>query len=434
MDAFLIMEHFVINGRVPLEGTVRPSGNKNAALPLLAACVLTDQPVILHNVPYITDVLTMRRLMESLGATVDELTTNSWRIHFKQISSHSLDAELCREIRASVLLAGPMVARHGLFEMVAPGGDVIGRRRLDTHILALQALGVHVSSGEKFCMQAKELRGCEILLDEASVTATENAIMAGVLAKGVTVLRNAASEPHIQELCHFLNLIGATISGIGSNVISIEGVTNLSGGEFTIGPDYLEVMSFVGAAAVTRGEIRIENAAPADLSSAELVFGRLGVGWEVDGEDLVVKKDQTLEIVSDLGGAIPKVDDAPWPGFPADLMSLAIVVATQCSGTVLFHEKMFESRLYFVDKLVGMGAQIIVCDPHRCIIQGPNSLQGERLESPDIRAGVAIVLAALCARGTSVIRNVGQIERGYERIDEKLRSLGADIKRVSESD
>lgn len=426
------MEHFIIRGRKPLNGTVKPSGNKNSALPLLAACLLTDQPVLLHNVPNITDVLTMRRLIESLGATVEEVAKSSWRIECQKIDAHTADAELCRQIRASILLAGPMMARHGVFDMPAPGGDVIGRRRLDTHILALQALGAKILHEDVFRMHADGLYGCEILLDEASVTATENAIMAGTLAQGTTVLRNAACEPHVQELCTFLNHLGAGIDGIGSNVLTIEGSTRLTGGEFTIGPDYLEVISFVGAAAVTGGEICIKDAARANLSSAEIVFGRLGVKWELDGEDLLVREAQSLEIVPDLGGAIPKVDDAPWPGFPADLMSVAIVVATQCSGTVLFHEKLFESRLYFVDKLVGMGAHIIVCDPHRCIVQGPSSLQAEILESPDIRAGVAVVLAALCARGESVIRNVGQIERGYESIDDKLRGLGADIRRISD--
>lgn len=426
------MKHFIVKGNVPLQGTVKPSGNKNAALPLLAACMLTDQPVVLHNVPYITDVLAMRKLIESIGASVKEVGERSWKVQVSCIGSHSLDADLCRQIRASILLAGPMLARHGLFDMASPGGDVIGRRRLDTHILALEALGTKISFDDRIHMHTKGLRGCEILLDEASVTATENAIMACVLAKGSSVLRNAACEPHVQELCQFLNSIGARIDGVGTNVISIEGVAHLDGGEFVIGPDYLEVISFVGAAAVTGGEIRIEKAAPTRLATAELVFRRLGVRWVVEGEDLVVPKDQALEIVPDLGGAIPKVDDAPWPGFPADLMSIAIVVATQCSGTVLFHEKLFESRLYFVDKLVGMGAQIIVCDPHRCIVQGPSSLQAERLESPDIRAGVAVVLAALCASGESIIRNVGQIERGYERIDDKLRALGADIRRVSD--
>lgn len=426
------MKHFIVKGNVPLQGTVKPSGNKNAALPLLAACMLTDQPVVLHNVPYIMDVLAMRKLIESIGASVKEVGERSWKVQVSCIGSHSLDADLCRQIRASILLAGPMLARHGLFDMASPGGDVIGRRRLDTHILALEALGTKISFDDRIHMHTKGLRGCEILLDEASVTATENAIMACVLAKGSSVLRNAACEPHVQELCQFLNSIGARIDGVGTNVISIEGVAHLDGGEFVIGPDYLEVISFVGAAAVTGGEIRIEKAAPTRLATAELVFRRLGVRWVVEGEDLVVPKDQALEIVPDLGGAIPKVDDAPWPGFPADLMSIAIVVATQCSGTVLFHEKLFESRLYFVDKLVGMGAQIIVCDPHRCIVQGPSSLQAERLESPDIRAGVAVVLAALCASGESIIRNVGQIERGYERIDDKLRALGADIRRVSD--
>ncbi len=423
------MDQFVITGGVPLRGVIRPAGNKNATLPLLAACLLTDQPVVLHNVPAIGDVLTMRNLLEALGVSIESVDEHSWRMHAKNIANHTPDAALCRLIRASILLAGPMLARHGQLQLPPPGGDIIGRRRLDTHMLALQSLGAEFHANENFEMRADRLRGTDILLDETSVTATENTVMAAVLATGATTLRNAASEPHVQELCHFLNARGARIAGIGSNVLTIEGVNSLQGGEHTIGPDYLEVVSFIGAAAVTGGEIRIERAGAKHLHMAEIAFKRLGVGWQVEGDDILVPAEQSLRVIPDLGDAIPKVDDAPWPGFPADLMSIAIVVATQCAGTVLFHEKLFESRLYFVDKLAGMGARIIVCDPHRCIVQGPNTLQSETLESPDIRAGMALLIAALCARGESVIRNIRQIERGHERIEEKLCALGAQIER-----
>jgi len=419
----------VITGGVPLRGVIRPAGNKNATLPLLAACLLTDQPVVLHNVPAIGDVLTMRNLLEALGVSIESVDEHSWRMHAKNIANHTPDAALCRLIRASILLAGPMLARHGQLQLPPPGGDIIGRRRLDTHMLALQSLGAEFHANENFEMRADRLRGTDILLDETSVTATENTVMAAVLATGATTLRNAASEPHVQELCHFLNARGARIAGIGSNVLTIEGVNSLQGGEHTIGPDYLEVVSFIGAAAVTGGEIRIERAGAKHLHMAEIAFKRLGVGWQVEGDDILVPAEQSLRVIPDLGDAIPKVDDAPWPGFPADLMSIAIVIATQCAGTVLFHEKLFESRLYFVDKLAGMGARIIVCDPHRCIVQGPSTLQSETLESPDIRAGMALLIAALCARGESVIRNIGQIERGYERIEEKFSALGAQIER-----
>ena len=419
----------MITGGVPLRGVIRPAGNKNAALPLLAACLLTAQPVVLHNVPAIGDVLTMRNLLEALGVSIESVDEHSWRMHAKNIANHTPDAALCRLIRASILLAGPMLARHGQLQLPPPGGDIIGRRRLDTHMLALQSLGAEFHANENFEMRADRLRGTDILLDETSVTATENTVMAAVLATGATTLRNAASEPHVQELCHFLNARGARIAGIGSNVLTIEGVNSLQGGEHTIGPDYLEVVSFIGAAAVTGGEIRIERAGAKHLHMAEIAFKRLGVGWQVEGDDILVPAEQSLRVIPDLGDAIPKVDDAPWPGFPADLMSIAIVIATQCAGTVLFHEKLFESRLYFVDKLAGMGARIIVCDPHRCIVQGPSTLQSETLESPDIRAGMALLIAALCARGESVIRNIGQIERGYERIEEKFSALGAQIER-----
>jgi len=424
------MEQFVINGGVPLTGTFTPSGNKNAALPILAACLLTEEPVILRNVPQIGDVLTLMQLLEHLGVTIDTKDKHTWIVHAKSIVGHAPDPTLCRNIRASILLAGPMLSRHGQLTLPPPGGDVIGRRRLDTHILALEALGCSIEGTNPFKLIARNLVGTDILLDEASVTATENAVMASVLAKGTTVLRNAASEPHVQELCMFLNNIGASITGIGSNMLTIHGVSALSGGEHTIGPDYLEVVSFIGAAAATGGEIRIKNSGANHLKMAELVFARLGIEWKIESGDIIVSGDQTLRITPDLNDVIPKVDDAPWPGFPADMMSIAIVVATQCEGTVLFHEKLFESRLHFVDKLIGMGAQIIMCDPHRCIVQGPTILQSETLESPDIRAGMALLIAALCAKGTSIIRNINQIERGYEGIDDKLRSLGADIHRL----
>jgi UDP-N-acetylglucosamine 1-carboxyvinyltransferase len=283
-----------------------------------------------------------------------------------------------------------------------------------------------------FKFKANRLHGANILLDEASVTATENAIMAAVLAKGTTTLRNAASEPHIQELCQMLNTLGAQIENIGSNTLHIEGVDRLHGGEFSIGPDYLEVVSFIGAAVVTRGSIRIRNAGPQYLDMIAMVLGRLGVEWTIEGSDLIVPGEQRLAIEPDLGDAIPTISVMPWPAFPTDLMSIAIVIATQSRGSVLFHDWMYPSRMFFIDKLVNMGAQIVLCDPHRCIVQGPTALAGEKMESPDIRAGMSLVLAALAARGPSTIRNVGQIDRGYEKVDEKLRALGARIERVRE--
>jgi UDP-N-acetylglucosamine 1-carboxyvinyltransferase len=423
------LEQFIIEGGRPLNGVVRPSGNKNSALPLLAACLLTEQPVILRNVPDIRDVQAMRKLLVDLGATVEELEPHVWRIEAREVRKAELDPALCRTIRASILLAGPMLARMGHIELPPPGGDVIGRRRVDSHLLALEAMGTEVTHNGRFQLQTAGLCGGNILLDECSVTATENAVMAAVRAKGLTQLRNAASEPHVQELCHFLNALGACISGIGSNTLTIEGVDSLRGGEFTIGPDYLEVVSFIGAAAVTGGNIRIENAGPQYLDMISLVFRRLGVRWKTEGQDIVVGDDQPLTIVPDVGGAIPEIKTNVWPAWPTDLNSIAITVATQAAGSVLFHDWMYPSRMYFIDKLVGMGARIILCDPHRCLVQGPDRLQAEKLESPDIRAGMSLLLAALCADGTSVIRNIGQIERGYERVDEKLRALGASIKR-----
>ncbi len=426
------MEKFIIEGGIPLRGDVTPGGNKNAALPLMAACLLTSDPVILHNIPDIQDVRTMRSLFESLGVEFSEVGVSDWKIQALHLTPAELDPDICRKIRASILLAGPMLARIGKLELPPPGGDVIGRRRVDTHMLALQKLGARIDYDKVFRFECDGLHGADILLDEASVTATENALMACVLAKGTTILRNAASEPHVQELCHLLNQMGASIQNIGSNTLVINGVTSLHGTEFTIGPDYLEVVSFIGAAAVTHGEITIHNAGNKYLDMIKLVFGRLGVTWNEVGDDLYVPSEQELIIESDLGGAIPMINVMPWPAFPTDLMSIAIVVATQSKGTALFHDWMYPSRMFFTDKLVGMGAQIVLCDPHRCMVQGPTQLSGEKMESPDIRAGMSLVLAALSAKGKSTIRNIAQIDRGYESVEKKLQNLGARITRMKE--
>lgn len=427
------METFVIEGGYPIGGAVVPSGNKNAALPLIAAALLTEKPVTLYNVPRIRDVGAMLKLVCDLGAEVSERDDgHTICIHAANLRKTDLNADLCRDIRASILLAGPMLARLRHVELPPPGGDVIGRRRLDTHFLAFAALGAQIETNARFRLQADKLTGADILLDEASVTGTENTIMVACLADGATVLRNAASEPHVQELCHLLNRMGARIEGIGSNTLTIHGVRSLHGTEATIGPDYLEVGSYIGLAAMTGGELMVKDAAPEHMGMIRLMLGRLGVRFEARGPDIFVARGQSLTVVPDIGDAIPKIDDGPWPAFPADMMSTAIVVASQAAGTVLFHEKMFESRLYFVDRLIAMGARIILCDPHRCIVQGPSWLHPEPggVASPDIRAGMALVLAALCAQGTSVIRNIGQIDRGYERIEEKLCALGAKIERV----
>lgn len=427
------MEKFIIEGGVPLHGEITPSGNKNAALPLLAATLLTDEPVTLHNVPQIRDVKDMRRMLESVGTVVEDLDSGTWRLTSKNVRASDLDPELSRRIRASILLAGPMTARAGEIVLPPPGGDVIGRRRVDTHILALRRMGADVHYDRIFSFKApNRLIGADILLDEASVTGTENAIMAASLAQGTTILRNAASEPHVQELCQMLNKMGAKIDGIGSNTLHIEGVDKLHGCEFTIGPDYLEVVSFVGAAVVTKGSIRIRKAGPEHLSMILIVLNRLGINWLVDGEDIVVPAEQELVVEPDLGNAIPEIKTNIWPAFPTDLMSIAIAMATQSKGSVLFHDWMYPSRMFFIDKLVSMGAQIVLCDPHRCIVTGPNKLAGEKVESPDIRAGMTLVLAALSAKGKSTIRNVGQIDRGYENVDGKLKALGAQISREHE--
>ena len=425
------MDKFIIEGGTPLRGEVTPSGNKNAALPILAACLLTNEPVVLHNIPQIRDVIDMRNLLESLGVTIETLDRNSWRIVARDLRLADLDPDLCRRIRASILLAGPILARAGELQLPPPGGDVIGRRRLDTHLLALQALGAQVDYDRTLDFKAKELVGTDILMDEASVTATENAVMAAVTARGMTTIRNAASEPHVQELCNILNSMGAKIYNVGSNTIHIEGVSHLHGTEYTIGSDLLEVISFVGAAVVTRGQIRVRNAGIRHLEMISQVFRRMGVVWETDENDLFVPAEQPRIIIPDMDGAIPEIKTNVWPAFPTDLISIAITVATQMSGSILFHDWMFSGRMYFTDKLVGMGARIILCDPYRCLVQGHNTLYAENLESPDIRAGMALLLATLAAKGESTIRNVRQIDRGYERVDEKLRLLGANVLRLT---
>lgn len=423
-------EQFVIEGNHPLRGEVTVSGNKNAALKMLPACLLTDEPVTLTNVPDIADVRVTLELLRRLGCQVDELGDHRVRVHAREIATHELDPEMCVRTRASVVFAGPMLARMGRVAFAPPGGDVIGRRRLDTHILALERLNTVVEFDGRFTMQTDGLRGADILLDEASVTATENAIMAAVRARGTTILRNVASEPHVQNLCHMLNGMGARISGIGTNCLTIEGVDRLGGGEFRVEADYLEVVSLIGAGVVTGGEIRIREADPQYLDMAALVFRKLGVSWQVDGGDVLVPRGQTLTIERELGNQIPEIKAQPWPAFPSDMMSIALTVATQSAGTALFHEWMYNSRFFFTDKLSAMGARIFLCDPHRAVVHGPTVLRSvSPISSPDIRAGMALLLAALCARGTTTIHNIGQIDRGYERVEEKLRGLGAVIRR-----
>jgi UDP-N-acetylglucosamine 1-carboxyvinyltransferase len=425
-----LAEAFVIEGARPLSGSIRAAGNKNAALPIIAASLLTDEAVTLTNVPSITDVETMLELVADLGVDVEPRGGGELRIHAAEVSKRELDEELCSRIRASVLLAGPLLARCGEAIIPPPGGDVIGRRRLDTHIHAFTRLGAEVHANRRYKMRADVLVGADVFLDEASVTGTENAIMAAVRARGETVIENAASEPHVQDLCRFLVSLGADIDGIGSNVLRIRGVDRLHGGSWRICPDHIEVASFVGLAAVTEGDILIEDVVPEHLSAIWPGFERLGVTWEVGDSWVRVPNGQELAVRDDIGSQIPKIEDGPWPAFPADLTSIALAVATQARGTVLIFEKMFENRLFFVDKLVNMGARIILCDPHRAVVNGPARLYGERMESPDIRAGMAMLIASLCAEGTSTIGNIGQIDRGYERIDERLRALGASIERV----
>ncbi|HVH66555.1 MAG TPA: UDP-N-acetylglucosamine 1-carboxyvinyltransferase [Gemmatimonadales bacterium] len=423
---------FAVTGGRQLKGTIRPAGNKNAALPILAATLLADGPCRIDNVPHIRDVETMLALLAHLGATVEWTGPNSVTVDTRRAEPRELDPALCARIRASILLAGPMLARFGRVTLPPPGGDVIGRRRVDTHFLALERLGADVTVGAAYKLEAKGLVGTDIFLDEPSVTATENALMAAALARGTTTLRNAAGEPHVQDLARFLGEMGVPLQGAGTNTITVTGGGSplLRAAACTVGPDHIEVGSFIGLAAVTNGAVTIDGVRAEDLRAILLGFERLGVRPRLDGARLIVDAGQERRVRPDLGGHVPKLEDGPWPAFPADLMSIAIVAASQCDGLLLVFEKLFESRLFFVDKLIGMGARIVLCDPHRAVIAGPSALRGGVVESPDIRAGMAMLLAALAAHGDSVIHNIGQIERGYERIDERLRALGAQIERL----
>ncbi len=427
------MEKFIIEGGTPLAGTLIPAGNKNAALPALAACVLTREEVVLRNIPRIADVEAMLELLRLLDVKVEWRDENVVALQADELSHSDVDRGWAERIRASFLLAGPLLARRGRADMPPPGGDVIGRRRLDPHLDAFRALGAEVNVDRNwYRLGAPDgLHACDFFMDEPSVMATENALMAAALTPGSTVIHNAASEPHVQDLARLLMAMGARIEGIGSNLMIVHGQEELGGADYTIGPDYIEVGSFIALAACTGGELRIKDTLPDDLRMTRLAFERLGCRIEFEGNDVVVPGGQRLRVKSDEGDAISKIEDGPWPAFPADLTSIAVAMATQAEGLILIHEKMFENRLYFVDKLVTMGARVIVCDPHRAVVSGPSRLHGERMESPDIRAGMAILIAALCAEGTSEIGNIGQIDRGYERIDERLRTLGARIERVA---
>ncbi len=425
------MGQFIVNGGNKLKGRIAPSGNKNEALPVLAAVLMSEKPVTIHNIPNIGDINSMKSILEGLGVSVSYKGENSFRFDASQLISSSPDQKLSESIRGSFLLIAPLLYRFKEARIYIPGGDSIGRRRLDTHIIALERLGAEITrDADSFVAKANRLKGCDILLDEASVMATENIIMAAVLAEGITTLYNAACEPHVQGLCNMLNAMGAHIEGIGSNRLIIEGVESLSGCDHRIKPDHTEVGSLIGLAVSTRSEITIEKPDVNNLGLILPYFKILGVRTETVGEDLLVPADQELMIRNDIDQSIPKIDDAPWPGFPADLTSIMTVVATQCRGTVLIFEKMFESRLFWVDGLIRMGAKIILCDPHRAVVVGPSRLSGCTLTSPDIRAGMALLIAALCAEGTSEIQNIQQIDRGYAQVDDRLKALGADIQRV----
>ena len=427
------MEKFVIQGGEPLSGELTVAGNKNAALPILAACLLTEEEVLLHRVPRIRDTEAQIALLEGLGAEATWVADNSLRVCAANVSEGSVDEELAAKIRASFLLAGPLLARFGEARMPPPGGDFIGRRRIDAHLDAFVDLGARIEGDRWIELSAKPggLQACAIFMDEPSVMGTENALMAAALTPGPTTISNAACEPHVQDLARLLARMGAEVDGIGSNVMTVHGRDRLGGAEHTISADHIEVGSFMALAAATGGELRIRDVEAGDLVNVRRQFGRLGLTSEIDGRDMIVPAAQKLRVRSDVGDAIPKIEDGPWPAFPADLTSIALALATQADGEVLIFEKMFENRLFFVDKLVAMGARITLCDPHRAIVSGPSRLHGERLESPDIRAGMAMLIAALAADGVSEIGNIRQIDRGYEQIDERLRALGAKIERVS---
>jgi len=425
------LEKLVIRGGFPVSGSITPMGSKNEALPAVAACLLTSDPVILRNVPEIEDVLVMLSIIESMGGKVEKLEPSVFRVQASSIEDWHLDEELCRSVRASILFVGPLLARLGRVELPPPGGDVIGRRRLDTHFQGMKTLGADLTLGKSYYLETGALKGADIFLDEASVTGTENILMAATLAKGRTFIRNAACEPHVQGLARLLVSMGARIEGIGTNLLIVDGVDKLSGADHRIGADYLEIGSFIGMAAATGGELRILDVDRENLRSILLNYRKLGIETYYDnGDTLVVPAQRKLRIQDELHGQIPKIDDAPWPQFPTDLMSIAIVVATQAEGTILFFEKMFDGRMFFVDRLIAMGAKIIQCDPHRVVVAGPCQLYGSRVESPDIRAGMALLIAGLCAKGETYIHNVRQIDRGYHSIDRRLKEMGADIERV----
>jgi UDP-N-acetylglucosamine 1-carboxyvinyltransferase len=424
------LDKLIIEGQRPLKGIVTPSGNKNSMLPVLAASLLTDEPLIIENVPRIRDADTMLKLLGTLGVESKWLGDHELWLHAKVVRAEALDPEMFSEIRGSVLLAGPMLARAGKLTLPSPGGDAIGRRRVDTHLLALRALGAQIAVEDNYLMVADGLTGADILLDEMSVTATENTLMAASLARGTTTIHNAASEPHVQDLARLLQMMGAKIEGIGANMLTVHGADRLHGAHFRLCADYIEVGSFIGLAAATGGELLIQNAEPHNLRMVCLMFRRLGVQIEVRGNDVFIPGGQRLKIQADVHNAVPKIDDLPWPGFPADLMSVMVVVASQAEGSILIHEKMFESRLFWIDKLIAMGARIILCDPHRAVVMGPSALHGEQTQSPDIRAGMALLIAALAARGTTVIHNASIIDRGYEQIVSRLKAIGAQIERV----
>ncbi|MDQ6821861.1 MAG: UDP-N-acetylglucosamine 1-carboxyvinyltransferase [Actinomycetota bacterium] len=431
------MERFVIEGGAPLSGTIVPAGNKNGALPILAACLLTEDEVILRNVPSIRDVETMILLLEDLGARLEWLGPGEISVIASGVDRQEVNRELAERIRASFLLAGPLLARFGRAVMPPPGGDVIGRRRLDPHLDAFRTLGAEVKHGCDITLEAAPLglRPCDFLMDEPSVMATENALMAAALTRGPTVIRNAASEPHVQDLARMLEQMGAAIDGIGSNVMTVHGTAALRGCTHTIAPDHIEIGSFMALAGVTGGELVVKDTRPEDLRMIRMVFERLGLRSELRGSEVIVPGNQKLVIRNDAGDYMPKVEDGPWPAFPADLTSIALALATQAEGSVIIHEKMFENRLFFTDKLQLMGAAITICDPHRAIVVGPRRLRGQRggaFDSPDIRAGMAMLIAALCADGVTEIGNVSHIDRGYERIDARLRELGAQITRIED--
>jgi UDP-N-acetylglucosamine 1-carboxyvinyltransferase len=422
------MSRFIIHGGKRLSGSFVPGGNKNAVLPMLAACVLTDEMIVLDNVPLIDDVRTMFELLDKLGVDV-EVKGHTVRLCAKGLRRSKLDPVLCGKVRSSILLAGPLAARLGRATLSPPGGDVIGRRRVDTHFQGLAALGIEVEGGRHFVFRRRCLEGASMVLDEASVTATENVLMASVLAKGKTTIFNAACEPHVTDLVLLLNKMGARITGIGTNRLEIEGVERVGGATHVVQPDYIEVGSYVAAAAITGGELRVSGVESEPLLIIGKTFQKLGIRFQVSGSELLLPPRQKLRVVKDVGSVIPKIEDGPWPMFPSDLMSVLLVAATQAHGAVLFFEKMFESRLYFVDNLIGMGAGMVVCDPHRVLVTGPSRLHSIPMASPDIRAGMALLMAALCAKGESVIHNAQSIDRGYEKVEEKLRALGADIVR-----